>query len=131
MNGLLNRLYLSGRIDQLTEEQLALLQAAVDCYKGLRDELLTMHPWLPCGLCHAEDDSMVGGRISPDGHTAYLSVAHMQGDEAIDIPLQETLRDAAVTVLYPENGAQTAVAGGRLRVTLPAKSAVLLKLSRQ
>lgn len=131
VNGLLNRLYLSGRIDQLTEEQLALLQAAVDCYKGLRDELLTMHPWLPCGLCHAEDNCMVGGRISPDGHTAYLSVAHMQGDEAIDIPLPETLRDAAVTVLYPENGAQTAVAGGRLRVTLPAKSAVLLKLSRQ
>ena len=131
VNGLLNRLYFGGRIDRLTEEQFVLLQAAVDCYKGLRDELLTMHPWLPCGLCHLEDDSMVGGRISPDGHTAYLSVAHMRGDGAIDIPLPETLRDAAVTVLYPENGAQTAVAGGCLQVALPAKSAVLLKLSHR
>ena len=74
---------------------------------------------------------MVGGRIHPDGRTAYLSIACLHGDGSIALPLQDTLGSAAVTVLYPENGAQASIADGRLQVTLPVKSAVLLKLSSQ
>lgn len=130
VNGMLNRFYLSGRIDLLREEDFAALKAGVELYKRLRAEVSDALPIFPEGICTCEDDWMVGGRMTAED-TLYLTVAHMKGESnqrQIEIAkLQNKVLSAEI--LYPANLGTVSAKDGTLTVKLPEKSAILIKIT--
>lgn len=50
VNGLAGRLYLSGRLDLMSREQLSVVAAAVEFARGFRRELVTAVPFWPMGI---------------------------------------------------------------------------------
>lgn len=130
VNGMLNRMYLSGRIDLLRDEDFASLKAGVELYKELRSEFADALPIFPEGLNTFENDWMVGGRITTENNI-YLTVAHMKGEETerqIEMPYLEK-GEISAEILYPENLGSVSAKDGTLTVKLPEKSAILIKIT--
>jgi alpha-galactosidase len=100
---LLGRLYLSGRIDQMTEHQLTSVRDAVAVYRGLRADLVSATPLWPLGLPGWSDPWLSLALRS--GDTTYLTVWHRggtTGDAVLSLP---HLAGAVVEVdtLYPRH----------------------------
>jgi alpha-galactosidase len=101
--GLLGRLYLSGRLDEMDDSQRSLVHAGVRAYQEIRRSVATTLPVWPLGLpgwadpwlslaLHAGDVTYVGVWRRPGATaTTTLSLPHLRG------------RDARVDVLFPQS----------------------------
>lgn len=96
--GLLGRLYLSGHLNRLGEEQLALVREAVAVHQELRTKISNAAPSWPLGL-PGWDDPVVALRLT--GPDASLLTVWQRGPEAAEviIPLVRPVRDC--TVIFP------------------------------
>jgi alpha-galactosidase len=76
VNGMLGRLYLSGHLDAMTTDELALVREAVGVHKELRDEIAHSEPFWPTGLPGWADDVItLGLRVpGPDPDDLWLAV---------------------------------------------------------
>jgi alpha-galactosidase len=129
---LLGRVHLSGRIDRLAPEQLALVRAALDAYKTYRPRLRSALPRWPLGLpgwrdpwtalaLDCEDGYRVAAfRRDSDQHCRELAFPELCGHNAVVTRVFDAAGDA---------GARWDRARGVLTVDLPRPgSAVLLYL---
>jgi len=101
--GMLGRLYLSGRLDLMTTDQLKSVQAAVRVHQEIRAELATAVPLWPLGLPAWSDQWLSLALTS--GDVTYLAVWQRDGDQAsVTLPLPH-LRggDIELEVLYPRD----------------------------
>lgn len=127
VNSMMGRVYLSGRVDQLSDDQLAIVKEGLDVYKGMRRHLRHAHPTWPLGLPKWHDDWVALGLTSADGRTIHVAVWRRGGPTKMDIALgkaSSTLGDGRLTVLYPTRFATKADwngADGTLRLELPAE----------
>ena len=131
INSMLNRMYISGRIDLLREEDFASLKKSVEVYKSFRDDLINCSPIFPCGTCNYDSEWMIGGRITEDKGAIYLSVTNMRSktsEKEICINEYEG-KEFSAEILYPSFVGKAEVKGGKLIVDLPEKSAILIKLT--
>jgi alpha-galactosidase len=99
--GMLGRLYLSGRLDLMTAEQLASVRAAVQVHQEMRSGLTTAVPLWPLGL-PAWSDPWLSLALQIEDVT-YLAVWQRDGDgSGVSLALPH-LRDRQidVDVLYP------------------------------
>ena len=120
--GLLGRLYLSGHLNRLAEEQLVLVRQAVALHKELRTMIATAAPSWPLGL-PGWDDPLVALRLTgPD--SSLLTVWH-RGDTVTEAVL--SLPGPAITdleLIFPVDlpgwTAEVVDGGNDLRITAGA-----------
>ncbi|GAA4631953.1 alpha-galactosidase [Actinoallomurus vinaceus] len=134
INGLVGRLYLSGRLDHMNPHERDLVQHAVAVYKRIRDELAAAEPFWPSGLPGWSDEVISLGLRT--GGTRRLAI-WWRGGEPADIHLDlPQLRDCQLSI-HPEYPTTMAdwrprwdARTGRLTVTpaAPGPSARLLRL---
>ncbi|UCM91369.1 glycoside hydrolase family 36 protein [Streptomyces marincola] len=127
--GVLGRLYLSGHLNRMAPEQLALVRAAVAVHKDLREEIAGALPFWPLGLTNAAGPWVATGLRAPEaGGGTLLTVWRRPGaDPELVLPVPH-LRGADIRpeVLFPGPGtgaAEWALAWdaerGELRLTSP------------
>jgi len=101
VNGLAGRMYLSGHLDGMNQDELALVAEAVSAHKTIRGELANTVPFWPLGLPGWFDDTIALGLRSVT--TAYLAVwyrgAHTP-EIALDVPAFAGMA-VDVTTVYP------------------------------
>jgi alpha-galactosidase len=99
--GMLGRLYLSGRLDAMSANQVQSVRDAVNVYRDIRADLANAVPLWPLGLPLWSDPWLSLAMRS--GDVTYLAV-WQRGDERADVTLSlPHLRDRHIdlTVLYP------------------------------
>ncbi|MBQ5816221.1 MAG: alpha-galactosidase, partial [Oscillospiraceae bacterium] len=131
VNAMLNRLYISGHIDNIDDENFNTMKEAVKVYKEIRADLVDCTPVLPCGICNRESDWMFAARLSKDGKTLYLSAAHMYGDKDIETVCLEDIdvQNATAEIIYPQSVGQISLCQNSLAVTLPKNASILVKIN--
>lgn len=102
--GLLGRLYLSGHLDRMAPERLALVREAVDTHKALREQIAESVPFWPFGLTNVDDPWVVLGLRPAQGSGPVLLTLWRRAGAAaeLDVPLPR-LRGARIEpdVLFP------------------------------
>jgi alpha-galactosidase len=101
VTGLLGRLYLSGHLNRMAADQLALVRDGVDAHKAIRGELARAVPFWPLGLPESDDEWIALGLRA--GAESVLAVWRRPGaDDVVELPMPH-LRgiDAEIDVLYP------------------------------
>ncbi|MFD7935385.1 alpha-galactosidase [Streptomyces sp. NPDC059755] len=146
------RIHLSGFLDRMTPDQVALVRSGVAAYKALRSEIPESLPFWPLGLPSWEDTWIASGlrgdtatwltlwRREPtagaQGGDPRPRNRHGAGDRTCAVTISH-LRGVRLrpTVLYPATADATAAwdaSVGRLTVSLPRPdTAVLLRLSAE
>jgi alpha-galactosidase len=130
---LLGRFHLSGFLDGMTDDQLALVRTAISVYKDIRPEIADARPFWPIGLPGWEDAWIAHGlrgrdstflavwRRGPGAGSRTLAVPHLSGVHLVP------------EVLHPATSGGTAewdATEGTLTVSLPhPDTAVLLRLA--
>jgi alpha-galactosidase len=101
VTGILGRLYLSGFIDQMTTEQLALVAEAVEAFKHIRHDIRRSVPTWPLGLPSWNDDVIALGLSVDDA--LYLSIWWRGDDQGpIEVVLEQLLgMDVSVEPVFP------------------------------
>ncbi|MFJ2178579.1 alpha-galactosidase [Streptomyces sp. NPDC087851] len=131
VSALLGRVHLSGRIDLLPPERLALVTEALDSYRGYRRTLAHAVPSWPLGLPGWRDDWLA---LALDIGTETLLAIWRRGGAEEVCELDVPAGTHSVVPVYPQvapGGAVLDAERGRLRIDLPrAPSARLLRLSR-
>ncbi|TPQ17350.1 glycoside hydrolase family 36 protein [Streptomyces sporangiiformans] len=130
-SALLGRVHLSGHLDRMAPEQLALVRDAVSTYKSIRGDLRSAVPFWPLGLPGWTDEWVaLGLRAWPGTGATYLSVWRRGGEPERMLPVphlagQEGVR---VEILHPAGAGGAAVEwdGAAVRVVLPAAPAVVV-----
>ncbi|SPN99064.1 related to Melibiase subfamily [Cephalotrichum gorgonifer] len=102
VNSMLGRVYLSGRLDHLSEDQLSLIMEGMDVYKEIRGDLKDSHGVWPLGLPRWHDDWLALGLKTKTNGT-YLAVWRRGGPTEKDIPLKSlgAGAESEATLLYP------------------------------
>jgi alpha-galactosidase len=103
VNGLAGRLYLSGHLNLMNADELALVREGVLAYQGLRDDLARSVPFWPLGLPTSLDEVVVLGLRAPAATYIYLWFTQ-PGDHAIltlDLPVR--VEGEAVETVYPRS----------------------------
>lgn len=121
VNSLLGRVYLSGRLDNLSVEQLNLVVEGMDVYKLIRHDIKDAHATWPLGLPRWHDNWLSLGLVSKCNGT-YLAVWRRGGPTEIDIPLKALPRSdkTHVKVLYPTSmSTEVVMKDDALTVKLP------------
>lgn len=131
VNAMLYRMYLSGRVDNIAAEDFESLKTAVRCYKEIRSDIVGSLPLYPNGICNAESDWMIGGALSGDRKTVYITAAHLKGEESERNILVKELdgKCCEAKILYPSGLGTIALRGSSLKVALPERAAVLIKIN--
>lgn len=100
---MMGRLYISGHLDRMSNEQKRLVRAGVDVYKSIRSDIAQAVPYWPLGLPHWDDPWIALGLRAETA--SYLTVWRRWAAEStveLHIPhLREA--DLEVQVLYPDN----------------------------
>ena len=134
VNALLARIHLSGLLDHVTGDRMALIRSAIDVYKTIRAEIPVALPSWPLGLPGWYDDWLATALTSDSG--TLLSVWRRSGTETVAVPFPSLAgSEQAVEVLFPTSAATPTpstvwnAADGTLTVRLPAApGARLLRL---
>ena len=103
VNGLAGRLYLSGHLNRMNADELALVREGVLAYQGLRDDLARSVPFWPLGLPTSLDEVVVLGLRAPAATYLYLWFTQ-PGDHAtltLDLPVR--VEGEAVETVYPRS----------------------------
>ena len=99
VNGMLGRLYLSGRLDQMSPAQQAMVAEATSVYKGFRCELSASTPFWPLGLPGWFDDTIALGLHAAEGDL--IAVWQRGPVGPLDLPLDAHAAGASVETLFP------------------------------
>ena len=100
VNGLAGRLYLSGRLDGMSEPEFALVASGVAAFREIRGELARSVPFWPLGLPGWRDEVLAVGFTSADAR--YLAVWNRGPAATIELPLPHALGVAlAISTVYP------------------------------
>ena len=127
VNVLLQRIHLSGKITQQSDESLALIKEGLDCYKQIRSDIPTAIPFYPMGLPKHGDEWFAVAHRYQD--CIRMSVWRMDGEnDSVTIPMSASI--SSCKVLYPSKLRGNArVAGNAVTVTLDTpRSAILLEI---
>ena len=103
VTGLAGRLYLSGHLNRMNADELALVREGVLAYQGLRDDLARSVPFWPLGLPTSLDEVVVLGLRAPAATYLYLWFTQ-PGDHAtltLDLPVR--VEGEAVETVYPRS----------------------------
>ncbi|ACZ31923.1 glycoside hydrolase clan GH-D [Xylanimonas cellulosilytica DSM 15894] len=115
VTGLSGRIYLSGHLDQMSDEQLALVREGVAVAKTLDDGALATSPVWPAGLPGTGSPWVLAGRATAD--ETLLAVWFLGGQQReISVPM----RGGALQTVYPTSLApafDARLADGRLHLT--------------
>ncbi|MBE6750529.1 MAG: alpha-galactosidase [Ruminococcaceae bacterium] len=130
VNGMLNRMYLSGRIDKVDDESFANLKEAVKCYKELRQDIHGSLPFFTDELSHYKDEWVSAMRLSGDKKTLYVTAGRLESEtEEIKIDLSQVPKDKKnAEIIFPKNVGNISLCGDSLSVALPKHSAILIKI---
>jgi len=107
--GMLGRLYLSGRLDAMSAEQLAVVQEAVAVHRSIRADIACGVPVWPLGLPGWDDRWLATGLRN--GRNTYLTIWHRsadRGETELVLPGLEG-GDVSVEQIFP--GPATALGG--------------------
>lgn len=129
VSAMLGRVHLSGRPDQLTIHQMALVREALTSYKGYRHLLPDTRPHWPLGLPGWRDGWLALALVARDG-TTLLSLWRRDGaPPTVMVPLPGAAANSRPRVLF-EAGERTIVewdeCGRVLGVGLPAEGSAVL-----
>lgn len=131
-NSILGRVHLSGRLDQLSPAQLALVNHGMDVYKGIRLDLRVAVPFWPLGLPSWSSTWLALGMKVEE--RTYVMVWRRGGECLMKLPIELT-GDVQVELLFPATFTSKAEWDGdksTLRVTLPDTAcARLYRLQRR
>ena len=96
VNSMLCRMYLSGEICNLSDEQFRAVKDGIKCYKALRDKIRTFIPFYPLGLnMNTKPWACVGYKANTE---VYLAVWRLDAEsEYINIPIECN----TVEIVYP------------------------------
>jgi alpha-galactosidase len=126
--GLLGRLYLSGRLDVMSQEQHRLVRDGVVAYKKIRTRIAAASPAWPLGL-PAWDDAWLALALRTPGVT-YLALWRREGaPPSVTLPFD---RPVTADVLYPRDlpAWPCEWADGNLTVTAPVDEPFSARLFR-
>ncbi|MET9778553.1 alpha-galactosidase [Streptomyces sp. NPDC006367] len=125
---LLGRIHLSGHLDRMSPDQLALVRDAVAVYRSLRGDLAGSVPFWPLGLPGWTDGWLALGLRVPGSGTSYLSVWRRGGESRVRLPLRHLAgADVNAEILHPTRTAGLVGWDGEaLSVSLPHTPGVLL-----
>ena len=133
--GILGRLYLSGHLNRMRPEDLALVREAIVVHKSLLGQIASSVPFWPLGLAERGPWVALGLR-TPTGD-GYLTVWRRPGaSEVVDLPIGYLRgREVRPECLFPAAGAwpmRWDAASGTLRLTAtsPAPAARVLRLGQ-
>ena len=127
INGLAGRLYLSGKLDGMSEAETALVTEAVSAFRSIRADLAVSVPFWPLGLPGWHDDVLAVGFATPEA--SYLAVWNRAAAASIELPLRHLAeRDLTVSTVFPRALPEwsSSWSGGVLRVEAPAGYAARL-----
>ena len=142
-SALLGRIHLSGHLDQMTDQQQALVAAAVDTYKRIRPDLAQAVPLWPLGLPGWTAPWLALAMRAPTA--TYVLAWHRsglgepdenetdEGEAGVVLPLPHLAgRQVTAQVSYPSGGADVSwdAGPGELTVTMgPPPAACLIQLT--
>ncbi|QAY64182.1 alpha-galactosidase [Xylanimonas allomyrinae] len=122
VTGLAGRIYLSGRLDQMSEAQLGLVQEGVALAKTLDDGAHDTTPVWPAGLPSGGSPWVLAGRQTPSA--TLLAVWFLGGTQSeITVPV----RRGTIETIYPTSlppGLDARLAEDRLTLTAPGTEPV-------
>ena len=98
VNVLLQRIHLSGKITEQSDESLALIREGLDCYKQIRSDLATAIPFYPMGLPKHGDEWFAVAHRCKD--CIRMSVWRMDGENR-SVTIQLPSEISSCKVLYP------------------------------
>jgi alpha-galactosidase len=127
INSLLGRIHLSGTLDRLNSDQMALIRAGMDVYKEIRADVKDGIPFWPLGLPKWHDDWLALGLSTPNG--ILLSVWRRGGPSSVKLPIKalQGRSNVQVELLYPTKfQAQYEWTGDALSFNLEADTAARL-----
>lgn len=120
VNGMLIRVYCSGRVWEFSPENLALYKEGVNAYKSIRGEIHKMLPFFPLGFTGFKSPALAYGLKGEK--KAYLSVFTPYTDYA-EIPLRHVPDFRSLKVFFPASeDCEYKVEDGLLKVKMPQKS---------
>lgn len=130
VNCLLGRIHLSGRLDHMSTEQLALVNSAMSVYKDIRGELASSRPIWPLGLPTWTDD-WISLALATPSRGILLAVWRRGGSHKCSLPFpQSNTPRAHVELLFPKAfEVHTAWSGNSLEITLQSRCARLFRLT--
>jgi alpha-galactosidase len=121
VNGLLLRPYISGRVWDMSGDNLALMAEGIALYKEIRGRVREALPFFPLGFNDTAKDAVLAYGLRHEGG-AYLAVLAPHADEA-RIPLDASkgqIQD--IRIIYPKSvDCSFEWDGHSLRVKLPRK----------
>lgn len=136
VNSLLGRVHLSGRLDIMKSEQLAIVKEGMQVYQQIRHDLPNAVPFWPLGLPKWHDDWLALGMkvLDMDGSKArrcYVSVWRRGGARTFSLPVPslQGLQGVEAKLLYPqkfETKWRWNKAAALLEVDLPATTCARL-----
>ena len=129
VNAMLHRMYISGETGNLDAAQFAQLKRAVEVYKSIRGDIVGSMPYFPCGVSRNKDVWYVSARVSGGEDRLYLTAGRLEGGESTkQIDLSEfSGRLGKAEILFSVDG-EIHLSGDTLEVTLPEKSAMLIRV---
>ncbi|WP_062204792.1 glycoside hydrolase family 36 protein [Streptomyces sp. NBRC 109706] len=142
--GILGRLYLSGYLNRMTPDQLALVREAVAVHKELRATIARSVPCWPLGLARTDEPWVVTGLRTPESELLLTVWRRPGASRELTIPVPASRGDELLPeVLFPGPGAGAATwdldwaaDSGVLRLTSPetadaAATARVIRLRRR
>ena len=132
INGLVGRLYLSGRLDGMSGDEAALVAEGVRAFKSIRSHIASSTPFWPLGLPGWFDDTVALGLRS--ANSTYLAV-WSRAENAIDIKIPLERPIDALDVVYPHKldpwSWSTTDNALRLEPSAPGPTARLFRLTER
>ena len=122
INSLLGRIHLSGRLDHMSADQLALVNSAMSVYKDIRGEIATSRAFWPLGLPTWTDD-WISLALTTRSRGVLLAVWRRGGSQTRSLSFAQSFSARRnIELLFPKTfEAQTVWSGSSLEVTLPNK----------
>lgn len=100
INSLLGRIHLSGTLDRLSSDQMALIRSGMDVYKSIRADVKDGTPFWPLGLPHWHSEWLSLGLATPNG--VLLAVWRRDGPDSVQLPITRLRgKNVKVELLYP------------------------------
>lgn len=135
VTGLAGRLYLSGHLNRMSADELALVREGVVAYEGLRADLGQAVPFWPLGLPTSRDDVVVLGLRAPAATYLYLWFPHPGHHGAVALQLPPEVDGSTIETVYPrslpayEQDWDAANRLLRLTPTVPGPTARVLRIA--
>jgi alpha-galactosidase len=120
VTGLSGRLYLSGFLNKMNEEQFALVEEAVRVFKSMRSDIAEAVPEWPGGYPDWDAQTLSLQLRAPERSLLYVWHRSESTAETLELDLGGDVTPTSLRQIYPESAAAWAVSGsddGRVALT--------------